>query len=61
MIRSRLEKDPDLVCGFTWGGTPDIDEWDNGYECPHFCHLKVADHGDVHVCCGETLNVEEEE
>lgn len=57
MSRSRLEKDPDTVCGFTWGGTPSITSTDAGYQCPHFCHELVASHGPEHVCCNHRFPV----
>lgn len=44
MSRSRLEKNPDKVCGFTWDSESDA-------VCPHSCQVPVAEHGDQHACC----------
>ena len=52
MSRTRLEKNPDLVCGVTWGGTPDLGIEESGWSCPHVCYVKLSEHGDEHVCCG---------
>lgn len=57
MSRSRREKTPDLVCGFEWGGTPELDVTDDGWKCPHYCRLTLAEHGDEHACCGDRVPV----
>jgi hypothetical protein len=51
MSRSRREKNPNLTCRYTWGGTPELDPVDSGWSCPHVCHLPI-DHDGDHYCCG---------
>ncbi len=46
MSKSRLEKDPDLKCGFQWD-----EARRDGWPCPHTCQYLVADHPDEHFCC----------
>lgn len=44
-------KDPNRVCGYDWGGTPNLKPVDSGWKCPHVCRLTVAEHGEYHECC----------
>lgn len=52
-------KDPNRICGWSWGGAPELTPMDSGWKCAHVCQLTVADHGEYHYCCN-TPNGREE-
>jgi len=47
MSRTRREKEPDMLCNFTW----EPKRQDSLVNCAHVCRLPL-DHYDKHFCCG---------
>lgn len=50
MSKTRREKSLNLPCMFEWGGTEDLEPWDSGWACAHYCRQPI-DHEGPHVCC----------
>lgn len=51
MSRTKREKNPDMLCGFQWGGTANLRPDDSGWKCAHSCRLRYQHETPIHFCC----------